>query len=332
MWNFVIMTMLTTKALSLRLVQPPLQFSAQKATSKQESDWIYKLAEDFSEHKCADCLSQHSQDEYGRQIFNAIGETNRYYVEFGFNSPSFEGGSGANTLALYNRGWKGLLMDGDFDNSTINLHKHYLFQSNIVSLFQKYDVPKDMDYLSVDMDSHDLFVLRSILAGDYKPRVINAEFNSNYWGSKAALTQYDPTLETNDVPAGYKFEFTQCAWGTSPGALDVVAKEFGYTLVGRLSHFDMIWIRNDLVQSEWKLPSFEYFFNEKDNVYKNGKTFKEHGVHSPQKTAAIFDKMMDYTTWQRTKDMKASVAAAKSIICSEFKDHHCWARVAKQSC
>jgi hypothetical protein len=55
--------------------------------------------------------------------------TNKFYFEFGFNSATFEGGSGANTYALWKHGrmgWKGLLLDGDNDNPAINLHKEYI--------------------------------------------------------------------------------------------------------------------------------------------------------------------------------------------------------------
>jgi len=57
------------------------------------------------------------------RIFAGIGTTNRHFVEFGFNAPSFEESSGANTEALWQQGWHGLLLDGTRSNASINLHQ-----------------------------------------------------------------------------------------------------------------------------------------------------------------------------------------------------------------
>ena len=37
-------------------------------------------------------------------------------------------------------GWHGLMMDGGFQNSVINLNKEFITRENIVHLFQKYNV------------------------------------------------------------------------------------------------------------------------------------------------------------------------------------------------
>ena len=114
------------------------------------------------------------------------------------------------------RGWKGLLMDGGYEDPTINLHKEIITPSNIVSLFSKYSVPRKFDLLSIDTDqasslemlrklcipswhiqrhpsqrhpsqrqqSHhpqlDLFLMDSILRAGYRPRVLIVEFNRNF--------------------------------------------------------------------------------------------------------------------------------------------------------
>ena len=86
-----------------------------------------------------------------------------------------EAGTERNTRVLNEMyGWKGLLMDGGFEDARINLHKefispvrvwllwpahaaaeklhHVLLQGNINSLLAKYNVPKDLDLLSIDVD------------------------------------------------------------------------------------------------------------------------------------------------------------------------------------
>lgn len=39
---------------------------------------------------------------------------------------------------------------------------------------------KQFDFLSVDVDSYDFFMLETILQGGYKPRVIMVEYNANF--------------------------------------------------------------------------------------------------------------------------------------------------------
>merc|ERR1719285_1557511 len=55
-------------------------------------------------------FSQGGQDGIIDWVFENIGTTNKYYVEFGFNVDHW-GGSGPNTENLHLKGWKGLLLD-----------------------------------------------------------------------------------------------------------------------------------------------------------------------------------------------------------------------------
>ena len=52
----------------------------------------------------AACRSQQNQDATIARLLETIGEQSRYFVEFGFNADSWEGGSGANSHALWARG------------------------------------------------------------------------------------------------------------------------------------------------------------------------------------------------------------------------------------
>ncbi|CAF4399386.1 unnamed protein product [Rotaria sp. Silwood2] len=81
------------------------------------------------------------------------------------------------------------------------------------------------------MDSHDLWIIRSILQAGYRPRIITTEFNSNYHITDA-LTLLDPTVNcSGSLPNNFTFEFQQCAWGASAGALRIVAESHGYTML-----------------------------------------------------------------------------------------------------
>ena len=267
--------------------------------------WIYDMhawTNDRGPH------SQGSQDRYLEKIFSVIRTTNRYFVEFGFNVPDYDvQGSGPNTKKLYNDGWRGLLLDATNENAKINLKKHFLYANNIATIFAENLVPKDLDYLSCDMDSHDLWVFRSILDAGYRPRVITTEFNSNY-PITDSITLLDPTIVGNSKgPLASKFEFAQCAWGAGAGALRLVAEAHGYTMIGRVGHLDLIWLRNDLLlQACFQLPPFEWFF-------RDAAIGRLH--HSAQSASNILSRLVDYATFLRTGgNITASNRAARDIL------------------
>ena len=51
---------------------------------------------------------------------------------------------------------------------------------NIVELFQEFGVLKHFDFLSVDMDSYDWFMLEKILEAGFEPRVVIIECNTMF--------------------------------------------------------------------------------------------------------------------------------------------------------
>lgn len=180
--------------------------------------------------------SQLGQDGVIRSIFNKIGTTNRFFVEFGFVTASYHHPfSGANTFQLYEAGWRGLLMDGTNSNETINLQRHLITPANIVGLFEQYKVPKELDYLSVDIDSFDLWVLRNLLLAGYKPRAVSIEYNSNFPSSSCATVP----------PEGPSWNGTK-RFGASLGAIARLAEEMSYGIVHVEPYVDVFLIPCEL--------------------------------------------------------------------------------------
>lgn len=135
--------------------------------------------------------SQGNQDCMLDTIFAKLGTTNKFFLEYGFNTKTQCTSSGPNTCKLSSiDGWNGLLLDGDNENPEINLRAHYLYGNNIVSILKKYDVPKELDFYSGDMDSHDYFVLDNALE-HFRPRVITTEYNSN-WSDNTPCPRWTP--------------------------------------------------------------------------------------------------------------------------------------------
>jgi hypothetical protein len=264
--------------------------------------------------------TQGSQYIYLDTIFANIQPSNKFYVEFGFNCRGgINCGSGANVAKLYADGWRGLLLDGDNEDLSINLHAHYLFHNNIASIFEKYNVPKDLDYLSVDMDSHDIFVLQGILEGGYRPRVISHEYNSNYpLGSE--MSMIDPSFLTGDELKNYKFSFKGCIWGASASAFNLLLDKYGYVAVGRVSFLDVFYIRKDILDKVvgLKVPPLSWYFI---GFHPHHGEVISHHTEVPD--VSYFDYLIEYGEYFRSnysitigrEKVRQSLSRIKNIHC-----------------
>ena len=117
-------------------------------------------------------FSQNGEDGILQAIFEKIGTTNRYYVEFGV-----EDGMECNTRYLFtHEGWKGLLMDGNHEDGTRNLQREFITAENVEGLFNTYVVPQMFDLLSIDVDGNDYWIWNAVT--QYKPRVVLIEYNA----------------------------------------------------------------------------------------------------------------------------------------------------------
>ena len=119
-------------------------------------------------------------------------------------------------------------MDGRFNNASINLHAESVYSTNIISLFRKYGVPSPPDYISVDIDSADLWIMRSILASEYAPRLLQVEYNCAFpWGYP--LTFADPST-MGDIAVHHSWDGRTCFFGASVNALVLAAAELDYVV------------------------------------------------------------------------------------------------------
>ena len=138
--------------------------------------------------------SHHNMTQFGQagvlhKIFDAVGTTNKYFVEFG--SEGTDTGQG-NTACLRHLGFDGLLMDaGDRSKNKYKVYQHFITKENINELFAKYDVPEIFDYLSIDIDGNDFYVFQ-ILNDIYRPRVLSIESNPSFPKHVDAIPPYNP--------------------------------------------------------------------------------------------------------------------------------------------
>ncbi|UJR35865.1 hypothetical protein I4U23_028609 [Adineta vaga] len=142
-----------------------------KNTLNVDPTWISQIPD-----KELKIFSQNGEDGVLLWIFTNIGTVNSppRFVEFGTES-----GKECNTRFLRQQlAWEGLMMDGSHDIPSINLHKEKVTPENINILLEKYQTPRLLDLLSIDLDFDDYFVWKSILqANRFHARVITIEYN-----------------------------------------------------------------------------------------------------------------------------------------------------------
>src|SRR3990167_5795057 len=84
--------------------------------------------------------SQNGEDGILEVVFDKIGTTNKYFVEFGVKDAQQ-----CNTRFFKEfKGWQGLWMDGDKQYNK-NVKTHWITRENIEPLLKKYNVPKNFD-------------------------------------------------------------------------------------------------------------------------------------------------------------------------------------------
>lgn len=232
--------------------------------------------------------SQGDQEDVLQDLFyGLIGTANRFCVEFG----GCPGVPGSNTVRLRSNNtvplrvlpryreihtqWSGLLLEGspncrpkNFDlRPGTQFHTAWIGSDTIVDLFDKYGVPAEVDYVSIDLDSVDLWVLRALLTppSKYRPRVFTIEYNGNF-GSDDALTMPDPTTmpvapfnvtDEHMVHARKPnaYQAALCYQGATARAIELVAQEFGYVIVNKTLGLDLFLVRKDLWH--WRVPKLE---------------------------------------------------------------------------
>lgn len=186
----------------------------------------------------ARCFSQYGEDGVLQKIFDTIGTTNKYYIEFGAG----DGHWISNTKYLRERcGWKGLLLEGGHEDiPELNLHKEFITAENICDLFEKYDVPTEFDVISIDVDGNDFYLWKA-LCDKYKPRVVVIEFNSCFWPDEDRVQKYDPL---------YQWKEATRFFGSSILALFNLGRKLGYSLIYKESTgSNLFFIRDDILES-----------------------------------------------------------------------------------
>ena len=222
--------------------------------------------------------SQANQDGILQYIFEQIGTANKQCVEFGFNTTTLQGGSGANCARLVlEDNWKGMFFDKDNASASINLARVNLTPENIGSIFSKYLVPIRIDYVSIDVDSIDLWLAKGLLVAGWRPRVFSVEYNVNF-PLDLSLTCTKNTNWANDM-----------VYGASLKALNLMAEEFNYVLVAVEEGLDAFFVDRDIWITQ-------------ESLFPQCFRFTSQPAHPPTTLQRLKAQMIEYPSLEPFKD------------------------------
>ncbi len=135
-----------------------------------------------------DKYSQFGEDGIIEKIFETIGEGSKWCVDIG----AWDGKKISNTYNLMeHKGWNGVLVEADakkfpdlqktYENNkkAICLCRWVNFEGpdSLDNIFKETPLPKDFDFLSLDIDGNDYHAWKAMK--DYAPKVAVIEFNRN---------------------------------------------------------------------------------------------------------------------------------------------------------
>ena len=157
------------------------------------------------------------------------------------------------TLGLFGlEGWAGLAVEMDaakfyklayiyskFENA--RLARTRVTPSNVVDLLKANEVPNNFDVLNLDIDSYDLYVIKSMLLGEFRPKIITMEINEKIPSGIYFTVNFD---EEHYWQGDHFF-------GCSIDAATEVVKEFGYILL-KVQYNNAIFIRSDIAFSKFQ--------------------------------------------------------------------------------
>ena len=220
--------------LNLRREVSQLRFEALKQTRIQQAILKELLIQNYSkdnqllkyEHQT---FSQNGEDGIINEIFNRLGIKTGEFIEIGTGD-----GCENNTRLLLELGWKGVWIDGSTKNlNTINsnfqnfikndkllAYANFVNENNINSILQKYDISKDVDLLSLDLDLTTHLVWESI--NYITPKVLVIEYNGFF--PKNSL--WKAVVEDNEVWDG------SINMGASLSTIIKISESKGYKHIG----------------------------------------------------------------------------------------------------
>lgn len=193
-------------------------------------------------------FSQFGDDGIIQYLINTLNIRHHSFIEFGI-----EDYSESNTrFLLMNNNWSGFVIDGSVENINRLTNTDYYWRydlqaiaefitaENINTIIQKSGM-SDIGILSIDIDGNDYFVLKELDLNTINPDILILEYNSVFGPIRKITIPYDPNFRRTEK------HYSNLYWGASLPALNSLAEEKGYCLIGsNMAGNNAYFIREDL--------------------------------------------------------------------------------------
>lgn len=183
--------------------------------------------------------SQNGEDGVLITMINIIKNLNKNFCEIGV-----ENGHECNTRILREElGFSGYIFDGRYENKNINLYQKHFTKENVLSIFNEFNISKDLDVFSLDIDLNDFYVMKEILK-EYSPKIIICEYNSYFGPEEDKVTIYSP----NEYWDGSNYQHASLlAWYK-------LFSSYKYSLVYcEKAGINCFWMRDDIISNKIKI-------------------------------------------------------------------------------
>lgn len=187
-------------------------------------------------------FSQAHEECYINHILKNIPSKNKFILELG----AWDGYHLSNTRwFIDDLGYDALLIDGD-NHGNEAVHEHFITKENVTNLLSMYKCPKDFDFLCIDLDGNDIYILEEILK-KYSPSLIVAEFNPIFQPNESKAIEYNPNHQwENDNYYGFSFL-----------AGIKMAEKHGYTCIFQNDNLNMYFLENQLLEGlTFQIPTY----------------------------------------------------------------------------
>jgi len=192
--------------------------------------------------------SQNGEEGMLKEILEKLNITKGFFCDIG----AWDGKYLSNTLLLLEQGWKGIEIEGNPGKAAEckNNLKEYDVEclhsfitceqddTNINNILKKYNVEKDFDFFTIDIDGNDWWVWKNL---DYNPKIVLVEYNSNH--KEECVMYYDKNyVHRNNIRY----------YGASAPGFAKLGIHKGYDLVG-INCVNMFFVRKDLNKDLFKV-------------------------------------------------------------------------------
>jgi hypothetical protein len=200
---------------------------------------MFAITKALHEHE-RKITSQFGEDGVIARIAQDLGIENGSFFEFGIGPEwqhSFEqAGLEGNCVRLRSKGWKGVFADGGALPIEAGVERAFITAFNINEVWDRYDLPVDVDVLSIDVDGQEFWIWLALMK---RPKIVVVEYNGSIPAGESRTIQFD---------LGHVWDGT-LYHGASLLALDRLGSAKGYVLVWA-NGVNCIFVRDDLVANQ----------------------------------------------------------------------------------